>query len=107
MDDDKESKDGLPKNQMLFKSCRNTEFFGSSKTALYYPAGVMVMVMILGIVGSFIMGLVDTAIGTKKAIVISCVILSAIFSPKNVKKVDDKRRVKVGKELDDALVGRK
>lgn len=35
------------------------------------------------------------------------VILLCLFSPKNVKKVDDKRREKAGKVLDDALVGRK
>lgn len=35
------------------------------------------------------------------------VILLLLFNPKNVKKVDDKRREKAGKVLDDALVGRK
>lgn len=163
--------------------------------------GVMVLVMIFGIVGSMVLGLLDTALGTKKALLISSVImllsgacglvgnatatvvsiillalfmgassnftvsvsaqywrredfpsvfavlspvatlLSAVgptvvatamvtkgttgvfgivlaagvisvilmfaFSPKNVKTVDDKRRAKAGKTLDDALVGRK
>lgn len=164
-------------------------------------AGIMVMIMIFGIVGSFVIGLIDTAIGTKKAIIISCIImlisgflgmadsavctvlalillaifmgassnftvscaaqywrredfssvfgcinpvaniiqaagpaiiailmgvtgtmgvfgmvaifgvisiiLSLLFNPRHVKEVDDKRRAKVGKTLDDALVGRK
>lgn len=164
-------------------------------------AGIMVIIMIFGIVGSLVIGLVDTAIGTKKAIVIACVVmllsgilgmaqnatctvaalillaifmgassnftvsaaaqywrredfpsvfscinpvsnivqsvgpaliailmaskgtvgvfgmvavvgvisivLALLFSPKHVKVVDDRRREKVGKPLDDALVGRK
>ncbi|MGN1155613.1 MAG: MFS transporter [Agathobacter sp.] len=164
-------------------------------------AGIMLMVMIFGILGSFIIGLIDQAIGTKKAVLIACIImlisglfgiagsaggtvaalillavfmgassnftvsmaaqywrredfssvfsvvnpvaniiqavgpaviailmamkgtvgvfgmiavwgvlsvvLILVFSPKHIKKVDDKRREKVGKVLDDALVGRK
>ena len=164
-------------------------------------AGVMVLIMIFGIIGSVVIGFIDTAIGTKKAMIISCVImvlsgilgmahsaaatvaalillavfmgassnftvsaaaqywrredftsifaclnpvanlmsavgptviaimmvsrgttgvfgvilgagvlgvvLMLLFSPKHVKAVDDKRRAKAGKELDDALVGRK
>ncbi len=164
-------------------------------------AGVMVLFMICGIIGSFVIGLIDTAIGTKKAIILSCVlmlisgilgmlhtaggtvaamvflgiftgaasnftvsaaaqywrredfssvfgcvnpianilqaagpsiiavmlikggvvsvfgliaafgvisiILSLLFSPKHVKAVDDKKREKAGKVLDDALAGRK
>lgn len=175
--------------------------FGAEMDKFGGFAGVMIMVMILGILGSFVIGLIDTAIGTKKAIILSCVImvisgalgmvgtagatvasiavlsvymgassnflvsvsaqywrredfssvfgcvnpvanviqaagpaliamilaikgttgvfgmltifgvicviLSVLFSPKNVKNVDDKRRAKAGKELDDALVGRK
>lgn len=38
-------------------------------------AGIMVMIMIFGIVGSFVIGLIDTAIGTKKAVILSCVIM--------------------------------
>lgn len=164
-------------------------------------AGVMVLIMIFGIIGSVVIGFIDTAIGTKKAMIISCaimilsgilgvahsaaatvaaliclaifmgassnftvsaaaqywrredftsifaclnpvanlmsavgptviaimmvsrgttgvfgvilgagvlgVVLMLLFSPKHVKAVDDKRRAKAGKELDDALVGRK
>lgn len=164
-------------------------------------AGVMVLIMIFGIIGSIVIGFIDTAIGTKKAMVISCVImllsgilgmagnatatavalillavfmgassnftvsaaaqywrredftsifaclnpvanlmsaigptiiaimmvsrgtfgvfsvicgagvigivLMLLFSPKHVKAIDDKRREKAGKPLDDALVGRK
>ena len=164
-------------------------------------AGVMFLVMIFGIVGSVVIGLIDTAIGTKKAVALSCVlmlisgalgltnqatmvvvsiiilavfmgassnfivsasaqywrredfmsvyscmcpianvfqavgpmivavvfaamgatavfgivlvagiigvIMSLLFSAKHVKGVDDKLREKAGKELDDALVGRK
>ena len=164
-------------------------------------AGVMVMIMIFGVLGSFILGLIDSAIGTKKAMIIACivmllsgvfgmqkgafttvialvllavfmgassnftvsvaaqywrredfssvfsvinpvanllsaigpmiiaitmvkngtfgvfgiimvagiigVILMLLFSPKNIKKVDDKRRERAGKVIDDALVGRK
>ena len=164
-------------------------------------AGVMVMIMIFGVLGSFILGLIDSAIGTKKAMIIACivmllsgvfgmqkgafttvialvllavfmgassnftvsvaaqywrredfssvfsvinpvanllsaigpmiiaitmvkngtfgvfgiimvagiigVILMLLFSPKNIKKVDDRRRERVGKVVDDALVGRK
>lgn len=39
-------------------------------------AGVMSMVMIFGIIGSFIIGLIDTAIGTKKAVVLSCALMA-------------------------------
>ena len=164
-------------------------------------AGVMFLIMVFGIIGSFVIGLIDTAIGTKKAVILSCVImlisgilgmmdnatciflalvllaifmgassnftvsaaaqywrredftsvfgcvnpianiiqavgpamiailmgvkgtvgvfgmvavfgvisiiLGLLFSPKHVKVVDDKRREKAGKPLDDALVGRK
>lgn len=164
-------------------------------------AGVMVLIMIFGIIGSIVIGFIDTAIGTKKAMIISCVIMllsgicgmmgnatatvaalillaifmgassnftvsaaaqywrredftsifaclnpvanlmSAIgpmiiaftmvgrgtfgvfgiicgagvigiilmflFSPKHVKVIDDRRRAKAGKVMDDALVGRK
>lgn len=44
-------------------------------------AGVMVMIMIFGIIGSIVIGFIDTAIGTKKAMIISCVImlLSGVF----------------------------
>lgn len=38
-------------------------------------AGVMGMIMIFGIIGSFIIGLLDQALGTKKAVLISCVIM--------------------------------
>ena len=39
-------------------------------------AGVMFLVMIFGIIGSFVIGLIDTAIGTKKAVVFSCVLMA-------------------------------
>lgn len=175
--------------------------FGEGMAKFGGFSGVMLIIMIAGILGSFIIGLIDQAIGTKKAVLISCIImllsgllglsgtaggtfaalvllavfmgassnftvsmaaqywrredfssvfsvvnpvaniiqavgpaiiailmamkgsvgvfgmiavwgvlsiiLMLLFSPKNIKKVDDKRRAKVGKELDDALVGRK
>lgn len=164
-------------------------------------AGIMVLFMICGIVGSVVIGFIDTAIGTKKAILLSCalmllsglfgmthsaggtvaamiflglftgaasnftvsaaaqywrredfssvfgcvnpvanilqatgpsiiavmlvngsvvsvfglvaalgvisIILTLLFSPKHIKAVDDRRREKAGKPLDDALAGRK
>ena len=164
-------------------------------------AGVMVLIMIFGIIGSVVIGFIDTAIGTKKAMIISCaimllsgicgmmgnaaatvaalillaifmgassnftvsaaaqywrredftsifaclnpvanllsaigptviaimmvskgtfgvfgvicgagvlgIILMLLFSPKHVKVIDDRRRERAGKALDDALVGRK
>ena len=50
-------------------------------------SGVMLMICIFGIVGSFILGLLDTKFGTKKAMIMACVImlvagiLGAISSP--------------------------
>lgn len=43
--------------------------------------GIMFMVMIFGIIGSFGIGLLDTAVGTRKAILFSCILmlLSGIF----------------------------
>ncbi len=165
-------------------------------------AGVMVLIMIFGIIGSIVIGFLDQALGTKKAMIIACavmllsgicgamgnatatvaalvmlaifmgassnftvsaaaqywrredftsvfstlnpianllsaigptviaiamfgfggptavftviavagvigVVLTLLFSAKNVKRVDDKRREKAGLVLDDALVGRK
>lgn len=49
-----------------------------------------------------------TAAFTMTAIIgVISLIMALLFSPKHVKEVDDKRREKVGKPLDDALVGRK
>lgn len=164
-------------------------------------SGIMFMVMIFGIIGSFVIGAIDTAIGTKKAMILACVVMllsgicgalnnasatvlaiillaifmgsssnfmvsaaaqywrredfssvygcvvpvanliqavgpaviaivlvmkgpssvfgmvavfgivgivcMLLFSPKHIKEIDDKRRAKAGKPLDDALVGRK
>lgn len=50
-------------------------------------AGVMAMIMIFGLIGSFVLGLLDTKFGTKKAMIIACVImliagiLGAVSSP--------------------------
>ncbi len=38
-------------------------------------AGVMLMIMIFGLIGSFVLGIVDQKIGTKKSMVIACVIM--------------------------------
>lgn len=38
-------------------------------------AGVMLMIMIFGLIGSFVLGVVDQKIGTKKSMVIACVIM--------------------------------
>lgn len=175
--------------------------FGAAMDPYGGFTGIMIMNMIFGIVGSFVIGLIDTAIGTRKAVVLSCVImlvsgilgtlgsapamvvslillaifmgassnflvsaaaqywrredfssvfscvspvanilqaagpmiiailfaargtsavfmmvtiagvisiiLSLVFSPSHIKTVDDKRRERAGKPLDDVLVGRK
>lgn len=50
-------------------------------------AGVMAMIMVFGLIGSFVLGLLDTKFGTKKAMIIACVImliagiLGAVSSP--------------------------
>lgn len=50
-------------------------------------AGVMLMIMIFGLIGSFVLGVLDQKMGTKKSMVIACVImliagiLGAISSP--------------------------
>ncbi len=52
-------------------------------------AGVMMMIMIFGLVGSFVLGLLDQKFGTRVAMIISCVfmllagILGALSSPEN------------------------
>ena len=38
-------------------------------------AGVMAMVMIFGLIGSYVLGIIDTKIGTKKAIIIAVVLM--------------------------------
>ncbi len=49
--------------------------------------GVMFMIMIFGLIGSFVLGLLDSAFGTKKAMIIACIImlvagiLGAVSSP--------------------------
>ncbi|MCU6762442.1 putative transporter [uncultured Roseburia sp.] len=50
-------------------------------------AGVMAMIMIFGLIGSFVLGVLDQKLGTKKAMIIACVImliagiLGAVSSP--------------------------
>ena len=50
-------------------------------------AGVMAMIMIFGLIGSFILGILDQKLGTKKAMIIACAImlvagiLGAVSSP--------------------------
>ena len=50
-------------------------------------SGIMLMICIFGIIGSFVLGLLDSALGTKKAMAIACVImviaglLGALSSP--------------------------
>ncbi len=50
-------------------------------------SGIMLMICIFGIIGSFVLGLLDSALGTKKAMTIACVImviagiLGALSSP--------------------------
>ena len=49
--------------------------FGAEMDKFGGFGGIMFMVMIFGIIGSFVIGLIDTAIGTKKAVVLSCVLM--------------------------------
>lgn len=49
--------------------------FGAQMDKFGGFGGIMFMVMIFGIIGSFVIGLIDTAIGTKKAVVLSCVLM--------------------------------
>lgn len=49
--------------------------FGAEMDRFGGFGGIMFFVMVLGIVGSFGIGLIDTAIGTKKAILLSCVLM--------------------------------
>ena len=49
--------------------------FGAEMDKFGGFGGIMFMVMIFGIIGSFVIGLIDTAIGTKKALVLSCVLM--------------------------------
>ena len=39
-------------------------------------AGVMVMIMIFGLIGSFVLGILDQKLGTKKSMIIACVIMT-------------------------------
>ena len=39
-------------------------------------AGVMVMIMVFGLIGSFVLGLLDQKLGTKKSMIIACVIMA-------------------------------
>lgn len=53
-------------------------------------AGVMAMIMVFGLIGSFALGLLDQKLGTKKAMIIACAImlvagiLGAVSSPERV-----------------------
>lgn len=63
--------------------------------------GPMAVAILMGIKGY------QAAFAMTAVIGVISLILTCLFSPKHVKEVDDKRREKVGKPLDDALVGRK
>mgnify|MGYP003105294347 FL=1 len=62
------------------------------------PSIIAVMLIKGGVVSVF---------GLIAAFGVISIILSLLFSPKHVKAVDDKKREKAGKVLDDALAGRK
>lgn len=59
--------------------------FGAEMDKFGGFGGVMALVMIFGIIGSFVIGLIDQAIGTKKALVLSCVLMliSGILGTRN------------------------
>lgn len=38
-------------------------------------AGVMAMIMVFGLIGSFVLGLLDTKLGTKRAMIIACIVM--------------------------------
>lgn len=64
-------------------------------------AGPMIIAMLLSMKGY------QAAFGVVLALGIISLVLMLLFSPNHIKKVDDKYRAAAGKELDDALVGRK
>ena len=97
----------------------------------------MAMIIIFGLIGSYVLGLIDTKIGTKKSMMIAiaimilvgiligsalgargvfifslvagiiAMILILLFKASRVKEIDDKYRKAAGKPLDDALANRK
>ncbi|MCI8992626.1 MAG: hypothetical protein HFG80_07920 [Eubacterium sp.] len=60
---------------MMTKTADIIGSFGSEMDRFGGFGGIMFLVMVFGIIGSFVIGLIDTAIGTKKAIIISCVLM--------------------------------
>ena len=98
---------------------------------------IMAMIIIFGLIGSYVLGLIDTKIGTKKSMMIAiaimilvgiligsalgargvfifslvagiiAMILILLFKASRVKEIDDKYRKAAGKPLDDALANRK
>lgn len=60
---------------MMTKTADIIGSFGGEMERFGGFSGIMFLVMIFGIIGSFVIGLIDTAIGTKKAIIISCILM--------------------------------
>jgi Sugar phosphate permease len=60
---------------MMTQTSAIIEAYGEQMDRFGGFAGIMFMVMIFGIIGSFVIGAIDTAIGTKKAMILACVVM--------------------------------